>query len=246
MNTQKKKSWKPKIAAATQHRHRERDREQREAAPAPELPRQERERQERGCRRLLGEGREREGRARRRGSPARAQHHRRGHQRQHEHLEVGGLRVLRAERGRGEEVEHADRDVDVPAREAAARLGREQQGGQRVREDREHAHRGEVVGAGDRERGRVEVGHHRRLAVDRVRVEVAAVVDDLRFGREVRLVGVEHVVRVGRDAQQRGEREEPEEQHHQAQPRAGRARGCVVHRSPVANTTITMIPSPTR
>ena len=49
-----------------------------------------------------------------------AEHHRRGHQRQHEHFEVRGLRVLGSERGRREEVEHPGGDA-APVRPSRRR-----------------------------------------------------------------------------------------------------------------------------
>ena len=75
------------------------------------------------------------------------------------------------------------------------------------------AHRPQRGGLEERERGRVHVGHDRRLAVDRLLVELAAVVQHVGLGGEERLVGVEH------RREERGQAQhERQRQQHQEDP----------------------------
>src|SRR5581483_12284963 len=79
--------------------------------------------------------------------------------------------------------------VPVPA----ARLDRDEPGRERGRDHRENAYRPESVGVEDAERDGIQVRDERWLAVDGVVIETAAVVEDLRLRREVRVVGIEDV-----------------------------------------------------
>ena len=82
-----------------------------------------------------------------------------------------------------------------PLSEAPPGLGGQEQGGGDVGQDGQHPDGREVVRARDPERRREQVGHDRRLAVDRLVVQPSAPVDHLGLGREVGLVGVEDLLR---------------------------------------------------
>ena len=171
-------------------RDREPDRGVRDAALPTRSPDEVEHGEQRRRARLLRKGGDCHrdpGRAR---SIARAQEDRRGHRRQHEHLEVRGLPVLGRERDRREDEEdpgEPSRSVAVPA----SGFQREEQRGQGDREHRDDAHGPQRAGREQAERRRVEVRDQRRLAVGRVLVEPPALVDDLGLGGEERLVGVE-------------------------------------------------------
>ena len=139
---------------------------------------------------------------------------RRRHRRQHEHLEVRGLTVLRHERDHGDD-EQDPRDPSRARAVASPGFDREQQRGERHREHRDHAHRPQRGGLEERERRRVDVGHDRRLAVDGVLVELATVVEDVGLRGEERLVGVEHRREERGEAQHEREREQHQEDAHQ-------------------------------
>ena len=95
--------------------------------------------------------------------------------------------------------------------------------GRDLGEHGDHAHRGEIVGAGHREHRRVEVRHERRLAVDGVDVEATTVAEHLGLGREVRLVGVEDPFREARDPQHHRQRDDRQDQRQDRDPAPARA-----------------------
>ncbi len=143
---------------------------------------------------------------------------RRRHRRQHEHLEVRRLPVLRRERDHRENEEDPgdpSRAIAVPA----PRLDREQQRGERDREHRDDTYGPQRGGAEKREGRRVDVRHERRLAVDRVLVELAAVADHLRLCGDERLVGVEHRDEERGHAEHEGDSEQDQEHPRQLAPR---------------------------
>ncbi len=143
--------------------------------------------------------------------PRPREEHRSRHRREHEDLEVGRLTVLGRER---HEREHAQEPGD-PRRASAVpapRLQRDEQRRQRGGSHREHAHGPQVVRAEQLERGGVHVRNERRLAVGRLLVELAAVLDHLGLGGEERLVGVEDVDEERREPQEHGERQDDDDQ----------------------------------
>ena len=146
---------------------------------------------------MLGQGRQTQRRPRGGRPAADPEQHPRGHDREHEHLEVRGLRVGGAERGGRQQIAAPGEDGRELPPEPAAGLRGQQQRRERLREHGHHPDRGEVVGAGEPEDGGVEVRDDRRLSVDGVDVEASAVDEDLRLGAEVGLVGVEDAVGEG-------------------------------------------------
>ena len=230
VNTQKVKSWGPKTAAA-------RTIGAANAAPSAATERQRRTRHARNasgssvtaavCLVSVASASVAPAAAGRR---ADAEQHRRGHDREHEHLEVRGLRVGGAEGGGREQVGAPGEDGREPPPEPAAGLRGQQQRGEGLCDHGHDADRCEIVGAGEPEHRRVEVRDHRRLAVHRVDVQVPAVEQDLRLGREVGLVGVEDAVGEAGRPQRGGQHEEQQEQQREgaepaADPPFDRSRG---------------------
>ena len=145
---------------------------------------------------------------------------RRRHRRQHEHLEVRGLAVLWRE---GNHREHEEQAGD-PSRArsvSTAGLDREQERGERDGKHRDHPDRPQRGCLEERERRGIDVGHERRLAVGGVLVELAALFDHVRLGRDEGLVGVEDRYEERGQAQHERDREQDQEHPGEVAPRRG-------------------------
>ena len=187
-------------------------------APPAVLPRQVQHRDQRRGAGLLRERRDRDREPGPAWPIARREEHRRGHRRQHEHLEVRRLPVLGRERDRGGDEQQRGEPRGAVAPPAPG-LRREQQRGERDREHRDDAHRPERGAADEGERGGVEVRDQRRLAVGGVLVERAAVADHLGLGGEERLVGVEDVDEERGQPQEGGQHEDRHDEPSATRPR---------------------------